>query len=330
MKISLFLILLLSSSHLLANNCIKIRAAFDIGSGSTKMKVAKVDTCTQKIISILYENSLPVFYKQSLQDSNNKTIDAKTLNTGFKALQTLKNESLKYSPTQFFAAATSAFRTATNLKSFKQKVLSKLKINIKIISQTKEAKLGFIAASSLTSTPMKDVIVWDIGGGSMQITSFDGKKFEIYEGKHAAVTFKDFVIETIQVKDRYSIKSPNPLKQNESNEALLKAFEFANKEVSKSLKKKIDNGAQVLGIGGLHYYSIKGQATKSSTYTLAQVLSVLKKNTGLTDIELNDKYSETQVTNLALVGGFMKALNIKKVLTGNINLADGLLINPEI
>jgi len=330
MKISILFILLIFSSHVLSSDCIRIRTAFDIGSGTTKMKVGKVDICKQKLISLLYENSLPVSFKQSLQNSTNNTIDSDTFNSGFLALKILKNESLRFRPTEFYAVATSAFRTATNLKPFKRKVLSKLNIDIKIISQVQEAKLGFFSATSLTSKSMQKVIVWDIGGGSMQMTAWNGKEFEIYEGKHAAVTFKDFVIESIQRKNRLTFKSPNPMKLAESDLAILKASEFAKLEVSKLIKDKINAGAEILGIGGLHYYSIKGQSSNSNIYTIDQVLNALKKNTGLTDKELNANYSETQVTNLALVSGFMKALNIKSVVTGKVNLADGLLINPEI
>lgn len=330
MKRIVLFILVVSSSFLLADDCIKVRTAFDIGSGTTKMKVGKIDTCKQKVLSILYENSIPVAYKQALQNSTNSNIDSVTLNNGFNALKILKNESLRFKPTEFYAVATSAFRTATNLKNFNTKVLLNLNIDIKIITQTQEAKLGFFAATSLTSRSMQEVVVWDIGGGSMQITAWNGKKFEIYKGKHAAVTFKDYVIENIQNQDRSIVKSPNPLKDIESDAALKKSSEFAIKEVSKIIKDKIISGVEIIGIGGLHYYSIKAQCGKSDTYTLDQVIQTLKKNTGLKDSEINSKYSETEITNLALVGGFMKALKIKNVRTGKVNLADGLLINPEI
>lgn len=330
MKRAILFILFISSNLLFANDCIKVRTAFDIGSGTTKMKVGKIDTCKQKVMSILYENSVPVAYKQALQNSTNNTIDTMTLNNGFNALKILKNESLRFGATEFYAVATSAFRTATNLKNFRTKVLSNLNIDIKIITQTQEAKLGFFAATSLTSRSMQEVVVWDIGGGSMQITAWNGKKFEIYKGKHAAVTFKDYVIENIQNRDRSIVKSPNPLKDIESDAAFKKSSEFAIKEVSKIIKDKIISGVEVLGIGGLHYYSIKVQCSETETYTLDQVIKTLKKKTGLKDSKINSKYTETEVTNLALVGGFMKALKINNVKTGKVNLADGLLINPEI
>lgn len=329
-KLFIFLSFFSFSFNSAASDCIKVRTAFDIGSGTTKMKVGKVDTCKQKVISILFEKSLPVSYKQSLQDSNNNTIDSKVYDEGYSVLERLKKQSLKFKPSGFFAVATSAFRTATNLEAFRKKVKENLAIDIKVITQKEEAILGFVAASNLTTKAMKDVIVWDIGGGSMQITSYDGKNFEIYEGKHAAVTFKDYVIQNIQKKDPKIVKTPNPIKVINSMKALEKASEFALSEVSESLKVKLRSGIEVLGIGGLHYYSIRGQTGKNDTYTDNDVLKALKSNSGLKDSEISDKYPKTQITNLALVGGFMQGLKIKKVRTGRVNLANGLLIKPEI
>ena len=40
-----------------------------------------------------------------------------------------------------------------------------------------------------------------------------------------------------------------------------------------------------------------------------------------------NKYPESQATNVALVLGYMEGLQIKEVITLKINLADGLLVD---
>ena len=47
-------------------NCIEYRAAFDIGSETTKMKVAKIDKCLQKNLGIIYNKEVKVPYAENL------------------------------------------------------------------------------------------------------------------------------------------------------------------------------------------------------------------------------------------------------------------------
>ncbi len=49
----------------------------------------------------------------------------------------------------------------------------------------------------------------------------------------------------------------------------------------------------------------------------------------LTETEIGGKYAATDVSNLALVLGFMKELEIEKVKTLKANMAHGILIYPK-
>jgi exopolyphosphatase/guanosine-5'-triphosphate,3'-diphosphate pyrophosphatase len=49
----------------------------------------------------------------------------------------------------------------------------------------------------------------------------------------------------------------------------------------------------------------------------------------LTDSEIGGKYAATDVSNLALVLGFMKELKIDKIRTLKANMAHGILIYPK-
>jgi exopolyphosphatase/guanosine-5'-triphosphate,3'-diphosphate pyrophosphatase len=54
----------------------------------------------------------------------------------------------------------------------------------------------------------------------------------------------------------------------------------------------------------------------------------LNKGISLTDKEIGGQYADTEISNLILVLGFMQQLGISEVMTQNINLADGVLLNP--
>ena len=85
----------------------------------------------------------------------------------------------------------------------------------------------------------------------------------------------------------------------------------------------------MVGIGGVHYYSIRGQLGADQSYTREAVQQTLKNRLGLTDKEIDSKYASTEISNLALVLGYMDAMDIDAVFPARINLADGLLLHAE-
>ena len=95
----------------------------------------------------------------------------------------------------------------------------------------------------------------------------------------------------------------------------------------------MDNKAKssiVAGIGGIHYWSLKkslGRKEMNRPYTLTEVEAAIKRLQSKTDIQVGGKYARTDVSNLILVKGFMKALGITQVHPYNINLSHGILTN---
>lgn len=310
-----------------SGECLKVKAAFDIGSGATKMKVARVDTCLQKIDKILYDSHEAVKYKESLQNNPKNILNQSILKKGVSALLKLKAKANEFAPDAYEAVATSAFRTAANGEEAAKFIMDQTKIDFKIISQKDEAKLGFYGATRVAETDIQNLVVWDIGGGSMQISAYTGGgQFEIFQGKMASASFKKHIIKEIQGKDPLKVETPNPMGQSVSNKAWKSAMEMAQSSVPDSIKSKIKQGAQVVGIGGVHYYSVRGQTGVQSKYQIEDLNKALSKGSQMSDAELKGDYSSTDVSNLALVKGFMKGLGIKEVMTGKINLADGILL----
>ena len=75
-----------------SDNCIKVRAALDIGSGTTKIKVAKVDLCTQKILEIYYKQSKAVTYIDQIR---NEELDGEIQIEGINAVLDLKKQAIE-------------------------------------------------------------------------------------------------------------------------------------------------------------------------------------------------------------------------------------------
>ena len=62
------------------------RAAFDVGSGTTKFKVAEVDICRRSVLSVLDADHAPVFYGDDLPGRFQDT----TMQRGIDVLRTFQ------------------------------------------------------------------------------------------------------------------------------------------------------------------------------------------------------------------------------------------------
>jgi exopolyphosphatase/guanosine-5'-triphosphate,3'-diphosphate pyrophosphatase len=313
--------------------CEITRAAFDIGSGSTRLKVAKVDKCKSKVLETYLEREEKIDFKEDLLKSNTDSFSEEIMNSGLETLKTLKSEADKFSPKEYITVATAAFREAKNGQKFIERINVELWINPRIISQQEEALLGFYGSADSIGAAPENTVIWDIGGASQQIVKYNGNdRFSIYEGKLGSIAFKDYIIKKIK---RQNTRSPNPINSYQAKLAVDYAKNTALKTVKKDIKEFLltTKDAKVLGIGGVHYYSVKNQIDptgEKDTYTVGDVEKALNSKIGKTDSDIgNPKYAETDVSNLALVFGFMKALNIYEIKTAKVNMTDGLLLDDK-
>ena len=131
----------------------------------------------------------------------------------------------------------------------------------------------------LADRDLKDVVVWDIGGGSMQMTMYLGNgKYSIYKGKLASVSFKNHIIEDIQNKDISAVKSPNPINRRSMKTAFRDAEVMAKITVPREIQDKLqDPNTFVIGIGGVHFYSIS-KILRNKTYDEPMLLKDINKN----------------------------------------------------
>ena len=60
MRKLLLLAFMALSFSALGEDCIFTRAAFDVGSGTTRMKVAKVDVCKNTILKVLLKKEMRI------------------------------------------------------------------------------------------------------------------------------------------------------------------------------------------------------------------------------------------------------------------------------
>jgi exopolyphosphatase/guanosine-5'-triphosphate,3'-diphosphate pyrophosphatase len=310
------------------NNDVVVRAAIDIGSGATKLKVAEIDLKNQKIKNILVNESFSVQYQDELEKSSDNTFSEKLMQEGINALKESKKIALKHGADKVVAVATASFRVANNAKEFIERIDRETGVKVHIVDQDLEGALGFEATKAQCEGNAEDIIVWDIGGGSYQFSTLDEKgELLVHRGLDASIPFKNRVIKHIKLENPHQIGTPNPLNIDQIKTAESHAVELS-KKVDDVFKEKINNpNTKVIGIGNIFSYRIYPLVEKKSKFHINDLSEKVYYLDGLHDKDLNlGEYSNVAVTNPILVLGFMNQLGIEEMHVMDINNADGALL----
>jgi len=326
-------------------------AAYDIGSGGTKFMGALVNVTDMTIEEIFTKGQFSVPYREDLYKSENNEFSDLIQDLGLNALQTAKlqieqdysNSTFQgYGEIQHFAVATAAFREAKNGEFVASYFEDKLDIPISIISQEEEGKLAYYSVfSQMDQTELGEApVVWDIGGGSMQLTFKDqADYFHVMQGQLASQTFQSLVCDKVLHKEETA--SPNPLNTNDVEAAIDLAKEHLTFDPATSdiIKHQIAHNAPVLAVGSVHNFVIQplcnlaGVHPAGSEYTKEDLHQAILLLTDKTDEQImkitalsNPDLAKNQLTNLILVYAMMDIMGIDKVHTVKSSNVEGLII----
>lgn len=303
-------------------HCVARRAAMDVGSGSTKIKVADVDTCREKTISILYNGQVALALKENLADGK---FSAEFLDVAAEKILKLAMEATKYNVpmNEVAAVGTQALREAKNSQDLIE-TLRKSQLRLRLISQAEEAELGHRAAVSDSDLNAKDITSFDIGGGSFQIVTLSPKT-DIIGGHLASVSFKDHVVERIQRRPRGT--SPNPIKEETAKRAIAFAEQYARELKRKNSQFSFQK--TIVGVGGVFGFSLAGQLGKT-TFQASDIEEAYPKLIARRSDEISGDFRDTESTNLLLVLGLLRGFGLENhpIVVKKANLSDGVLTNP--
>lgn len=308
----------------------EIRAGIDIGSGATNLKVARVDPKTHKIVEILFTESLAVPYQKHMEKSDDMTFDKEVMNQGLKVMQTYKEIADRYKVQKVVAVATAAFREAKNAPEFAKAIENQTGIHVTIVDHDLEGILAFEAAMAAGNLNPEQSIVWDIGGGSVQLTGMnENGQFIVQKGTLASIPFKNALIQQIQAKDSKVIHSPNPVSQEQMD----RSFAYIKKNtgtVNPFIAKEIQNpDTKIFAVGSLFNFAIKPLLNGTDVITQDALEKGITPLLNKTDAELGEgHFTEIAVSNPILILGYMKALDIDHVTIIDVNNTDGVLIYP--
>ena len=152
-----------------------VRLAMDVGSGKTKALVCRVLRAggadgAGVIVQELFSRQVDVPLKIDLIAQGGHLLSEPMLQRCFDTLAGFAQRARELGATECKGIATAVFRHADNGAVFLQRVKRSLGLDIEIVEQAVEGRIGFLTAVQAARTlPAAEVISWDSGGGSFQV-----------------------------------------------------------------------------------------------------------------------------------------------------------------
>jgi hypothetical protein len=201
------------------------RAAFDIGSGATKVQCSDFQYPAEgqeegRMVNIVFAEERPVPFGADYLNSLDGDLSEAMQLRGLQTILELKDRAVMSGAVQFSAIATEVFRKARNGEAYLDRVRS-LGIQVTRISQELEAELGHKSALINSGCLDPNICVWDSGGSSFQISTCSGASLQTYMTSIGSSTCASYLAE-LKGFSRTDAKrsSPNPVSREEANQLI--------------------------------------------------------------------------------------------------------------
>lgn len=307
------------------------RAAVDVGSGSIKLTIAKVDPQNNKIHRILYSEEHPVPFKRDIQVGGQSVLSEKIQKVAFETLSNLQKEVAIHRPIEWKGIATAASRQATNAPEMFKKINEDLGIDISIISQNEEGRLGFATAAAVSGTPHENLIAVDSGSGSFQITTLIDGQLEVIEGELGYIPSLEILMDIRgQVLDLQTPPATVTLK-----EAELLVERMRNKMPSAPadfLQRIKDPANTIVGIGNENFiFAMGATGVGKNTFTKEELWEAISLYAGKPADELKQfSKPDTAVLGMVLLYSIMDSMGLDQITSCYSNgSCEGLLVDME-
>lgn len=141
-------------------------AAIDLGTNSCRLVIATPTTTSFRVVETF---SKVVRLGEGIIQNNE--LSTKAMKRTVQALKVCRGVIDEYKPIEAFRfVATAACRRAKNVTQFVEMVKRDAGIELEVISSKEEARLSVVGCLPLLNRAIKRVLVFDIGGGSTQIS----------------------------------------------------------------------------------------------------------------------------------------------------------------
>jgi exopolyphosphatase/guanosine-5'-triphosphate,3'-diphosphate pyrophosphatase len=307
------------------------RAAVDVGSGSIKLTIAKVDPQNNKIHQILYSEEHPVPFKRDIQVGGKSLLSEKVQKVAFETLSNLQKDLVVYAATEWKGIATAASRQAKNAPEMFQKINKDLGIDISIISQNEEGRLGFATAAAVSGTPQDKLIAVDSGSGSFQVTTLVDGQLEVVEGQLGYIPSLEMLMEIRGQK--LDLQTPPATVTLQEAELLVKKMRSKMPSVPDAvLQKAKDPSNKIVGIGNENFiFAMGATGVGKETFTKEELWQAIVALAGKPAEELKGfSKPDTAVLGMVLLYSIMDCMGLDQLTSCYSNgSCEGLLVDQE-
>jgi exopolyphosphatase/guanosine-5'-triphosphate,3'-diphosphate pyrophosphatase len=204
-------------------------AVIDIGSNSGRVMVFQRDAAG--CLRVLAGSRAPL---RLVHDVDQRTrLTEKTMARTMEALRDFQAIANGSGARQIIAVATAAMRDANNGRQFVARVRRELNLRIDIIGGVAEAQFGF--AGAVRGLAVSDGLLFDLGGGSMQLTRFARRRL------NGAVSLP---FGALRVTERFLQSDPPTRRQ------VKRLREHVRARVAKTVVTRLRDAERLVGTGG--------------------------------------------------------------------------------
>lgn len=323
--------------------CETTRYSFDFGSGAIKVKSAVVNKCEKHIVAEKLEyaesNQIIKCIINHKQEDNLMPKQCITeLLTAVKSIEKKYNISCKTS--NCAGVATAWARKIDNGQEVMD-ILAQEGIKTQLISQTIEGDIGFfnaIADNETKHVSPKNIVTWDIGAGSFQLSTLDDNgNVHVYNGP-AGIESYDHVM-----REAFGI-SPLSSKPYLDEETLPRAFAMVEENLGKSVlsdeiiaRKLKDPKTVVFAIGRPMSLGLRKNMNSSAKPDIVEINNLAHQyiDKSIDDIitntfkEMPQEIAVHGQSIAIILGGIMKGAGIEKIEIIDSPINDYILVENK-
>lgn len=180
-------------------------SALDLGTNNCRLLIAEPDANGFRVIDAF---SRIVCLGQGI--SQTQCISEEAIERTLEALAVCRSKIQAQKASKVRLVATEACRMARNGKEFVARVRKEVGLNLEIISQRTEARLATAGCASLVDPNARSVIIFDIGGGSTEITWLKGRIASLNQDPcHLIRAWDSLPVGVVPLAERYADKALN-------------------------------------------------------------------------------------------------------------------------
>ncbi len=288
-------------------------AVIDIGSNAIRLSIGH-----KGLINEIHSERFPL--RLGKDSFYNGQLSRYTTNRFLQVLKDIQQKTKTHHVEKTRFVATSALREAKNKDYIIDKIYDRLGIEVELISGVTEAKLLFNAVKKYyTPPPLKQSLIMDIGGGSVELISYRNKKIKATSLKMGTVRLLS------QSATQHHLWSKTIETQISTHIDRLKG-------VNKS-SFFIGTGGNVKSLGKLAYYTGISKRTDrlsiNSINTLFVILSGLTYRQRITQLGLKPDRADVIFPAALIIHHIMTRFNLEYVNIPRVGLRNGLFLSKD-